>query len=91
MAMVIFIVILIKEKKMQTIQASEFKAKCIELIDEIAASGETLVITKKGKPIEEMKPYSGKRVSSPFGIHPDLEIHGDLLPPLDQEVHNLAQ
>ena len=60
-------------------------------MDKIAASGETLVVTKKGKPIVEMKPYSGKRVISPFGVHPDLEIHGDLLAPLDKEDHNLAK
>ena len=71
---------------MQTIQASEFKAKCLALIDKIAASGETLVVTKKRKPIVEMKPYSGKRVTSPFGPHPDLEIHGDLLAPLEENL-----
>ena len=76
---------------MQTIQASEFKAKCLALIDKIAASGETLVVTKKGKPIVEMKPYSGKRVTSPFGLHLDLEIHGDLLAALDQKDYSLAQ
>ena len=76
---------------MQTIQASEFKAKCLALMDKIAASGEILVVTKKGKPIVEMKPYSGKCVSSPFRLHPDLEIHGDLLAPLDQEEHDLVQ
>ena len=75
---------------MQTIQASEFKAKCLALMDKIASSGETLVVTKNGKPIVEMNPYSGKRVTSPFGLHPDLEIHGDLLAPLDQEDHSLA-
>ena len=74
---------------MQTIQASEFKAKCLALMDKIAARGEPLVVTKKWIPI--MKPYSGKRVTSPFGLHPDLEIHGDLFAPLDQEDHNLAQ
>ena len=60
---------------MQTIQASEFKAKCLALMDKIAASGETLVVTKKGIPIVEMKPYSWKRVTSPFGHNSDLEIH----------------
>ena len=75
---------------MQTIQATEFKAKFLALTDKIALSGETLVVTKKGKPIVEMKTYSGKRVTSPFGLHPDLEIHGDLLAPLDQEDHSLA-
>ena len=76
---------------MQTIQASEFEAKCLALMDKIAASGETLVVTKKGKPILEMKPYSGKRVTFPFGLYPDLEIHGDLFAALDQDDHNLAQ
>ena len=75
---------------MQTIQASEFKAKCLALMDKIAASVETLVVTKKGIPIVEMKPFSGKRVTSQFGLHPDLEIHGELLAPLDQEDHGLA-
>ena len=76
---------------MQTIQASEFKAKCLALIDKIAASGKTLLVTKKWKSILEMKPYSEKRATSPFGLYPDLEIHGDLFAPLDQEGHNLAQ
>ena len=76
---------------MQTIQASEFKAKCLALMDKKAARVETLVVTKKGKPIVEMRPYSGKRVTSPFGLHPDLEIHGDLFAALDQDDHNLAQ
>jgi len=71
---------------MQTIQASEFKAKCMALMDEIATSGETLVVTKKGKPIVVMKPYSGIRITSPFGLHPDLEIHGDLLAPLEENL-----
>jgi len=76
---------------MQTIQASEFKAKCLALMDKIAVSGETLVDTKKGIPIVEMKPYSGKRLTSPFGYHSDLEMHGDLLAYLDHEDHNLTQ
>ena len=34
---------------MRTIKASEFKAKCLQLIDEVAASGEPIEITKRGK------------------------------------------
>ena len=51
---------------MQTIQVSEFKAKCLALMDKIAVSGEILVVTKKEIPILEMKPYSEKSVTSPF-------------------------
>ena len=40
---------------MQTIQASEFKARCLALMDQVAASGEILVVTKNGKPITKGK------------------------------------
>ncbi len=33
---------------MLTIQAFEFKAKCLALMDKIPSSGKTLVVTKKG-------------------------------------------
>ena len=75
---------------MLTIQAFEFKAKCLALMDKIPLSGETLVVTKKGLPIVETKPYSEIGVNYPFGLYPDLEIHGDLLAPLDQEDLSLA-
>ena len=71
---------------MQTIQASQFKAKCLSLMDKVATTGETLVVTKNGKPVAELRPYSGKRVTSPFGLHPDIEIHGDLLTPLEENL-----
>ena len=60
-------------------------------MDKIAISGETFVVTKKGLPIVETKPYSEIGVNYPFGLYPDLEIHGDLLAPLDKEDHNLAK
>jgi prevent-host-death family protein len=39
---------------MRTIKASEFKAKCLQLIDEVAASGESIEITKRGKPLARL-------------------------------------
>lgn len=68
---------------MQAIQASEFKAKCLALMDEVARSGETLVVTKNGRPIAELRPYSGGRLGSPFGLHSRLEITGDILSPAE--------
>ncbi len=70
---------------MQTIQASEFKARCLSLMDDVARSGEILVVTKNGRPIAELHPYSGGRAVSPFGLHPKLEISGDILTPVDDD------
>ena len=36
------------------ISASEFKAKCLALLDRVAATGETLVVTKRGKPVADI-------------------------------------
>ncbi|MBI2571740.1 MAG: type II toxin-antitoxin system Phd/YefM family antitoxin [Candidatus Schekmanbacteria bacterium] len=67
---------------MRTIQASDFKARCLALMDDIARTGETLVITKNGQPVAELRPYSGTRANSPFGLHPTLHIEGDIVSPI---------
>lgn len=40
------------------ISATEFKAKCLKLIDQVHDTGEPLVITKHGKPVVEVRPSS---------------------------------
>lgn len=68
-----------------TISASEFKAKCLKLMDQIAASGEELVITKHGQPISRLVPYR-KRPETLFGIDRDrFEIVGNGGDPIDVE------
>ena len=74
-----------EESCMQTVKASEFKAKCLALMDEVARTGEPLLITKKGKPVAELRPPSGARRKSPFGAHEGLvKILGDIVVPLDE-------
>lgn len=36
---------------MTTISATEFKAKCLHLLDEVQRTGQGLVISKRGKPV----------------------------------------
>ena len=38
------------------VPASEFKAKCLGLLDDIAAQGKSLTITKYGRPIARVVP-----------------------------------
>jgi prevent-host-death family protein len=38
------------------IGAGEFKAKCLQLLDEVAEQRGTLVITKHGKPVAKLVP-----------------------------------
>ncbi|MEB3325731.1 MAG: type II toxin-antitoxin system Phd/YefM family antitoxin [Cyanobacteriota bacterium] len=66
-----------------SISASQFKARCLGLMDQVAATGEVLVITKNGKPVAELHPCAAPKRPSPFGLHPDVVIHGDVLAPID--------
>ena len=73
------------EDTMRTIKASEFKAKCLKLMDEVAQSGEPLVVTKNGKPIAQLNPISRERRSI-WGLHKgQIEILGDIIEPIDVE------
>lgn len=70
---------------MQTIKASEFKARCLALMDEVARTGEPLLITKKGKPVAELRPLPRARCKTPLGAHKGMvEIRGDIVAPLDE-------
>ncbi len=40
----------------RTISASVFKAKCLGLLDEVAATGETIVVTKRGRAVAKVAP-----------------------------------
>ena len=41
---------------MRTIPAGKFKAECLALLDEVAASGEEIIVTKRGKPVARVLP-----------------------------------
>lgn len=69
----------------RTIKASEFKARCLQLMDEVAESGEEIIITKRGRPVSRLTPYREER-GAPFGKYKDMiQIHGDIGEPIDVE------
>jgi prevent-host-death family protein len=41
---------------MRTIAAGQFKAQCLRLLDEVAETGETIVVTKRGKAVAKLQP-----------------------------------
>ena len=69
---------------MKTITASEFKAKCLGLMDEVARTGDSMVITKNGKPVAMLAPYGEMRASLPGQHRGSVEILGDIVSPLDE-------
>lgn len=42
------------------IGAAEFKAHCLRILDEVERSGESVTVTKRGRPVAEVKPVIRK-------------------------------
>ena len=49
------VVTMVSEMASRIFKASEFKAKCLKLMDEVAATGETIIVTKNGRPVVEVR------------------------------------
>jgi len=49
-------VTMVMSQFLREITASQFKARCLRLLDEVAESGESLVITKHGRPVARVVP-----------------------------------
>jgi prevent-host-death family protein len=67
------------------IKASEFKAKCLALMDEVARTGTPVVITKNGKPVAELGPHRPKKRNLEGCSKDTLFITGDIISPIDVE------
>jgi prevent-host-death family protein len=62
-----------------TVSVSEFKARCLGLIEEIRTTGRELVITKHGKPVAIVSPAS-RREGRSYGRWKGLvELSGDIV------------
>ncbi len=62
------------------INAARFKAKCLKLIDEVAATRKPLVITKRGKALAKLVPIQDEMLPPLFGYMKGTgEILGDIV------------
>ena len=68
--------------KNRTVPAGEFKARCLALLDEVARTGQPLVVTKRGKPVAKLVPMDEVPIRSLRG---SIVTCGDIVSPLDDE------
>jgi prevent-host-death family protein len=66
---------------MKKIAAGTFKVHCLALMDEVQAKRETLVITKRGKPVAKLVPVTEGK-DDIFGfLKGKISITGDVVSP----------
>lgn len=67
---------------MKRMRAAEFKAKCLKVMDDVAATGQTVVVTKRGKPVARVAPPAHAAERFVGRLRGSVTVHGDLVAPL---------
>lgn len=73
-------------KKKSVIPAGKFKATCLALLDQVAKTGESFVVTKHGKPVARLVPLEA---SAPRSLKGSVIEHADILAPIGAEWESL--
>ena len=68
---------------MKTLPASEFKARCLAVLDEVEKTGEPVLILKRGRPVARLVPpvLEGGRFPQEKLVG-TVEIVGDIIEPV---------
>ncbi len=68
---------------MKSVAVSEFKAHCLSLLEDVARTGEPLLVTKRGRPLARITPSGNIAVARPQDtLRGSVSYTGDLLPPV---------
>jgi prevent-host-death family protein len=67
------------------IKASEFKAKCLAIMDEVEHTRQSVVVTKRGKPLVRVIPHTAENSNARGILKGRVEILGDIISPIDVE------
>ena len=76
-----------KDESMEQIAISKFKATCLALLERVKASGEPLVVTKRGEPVAMITPPPPPpKAKSAFGcMKGTIAIKGDIISPIGED------
>jgi prevent-host-death family protein len=72
---------------MREVAISEFKAKCLALLDQVRKTKKPIRVTRFGKPIAEVIPPSSVQGRAAWigSMKDSIEIVGDIISPADEE------
>lgn len=71
--------------KNKEIQAGEFKAKCLKIMDEVNEKHISYVITKHGVPVAQLIPIDDTPVDLFGSLKDKILIKSDIVAPIDEK------
>jgi prevent-host-death family protein len=66
----------------RTMSAAEFKAKCLQAMEQVAATGEPIIVTKRGKPVAQLAPVAKKSKSLRGFLKGSVKSGKDIISPI---------
>ena len=77
---------------MRTMAISEFKAHALKILNEVAESQETLIITKRGRPLVQVVPHRKSEMKPTPGKLADAFVfEKDIITPLGEALWEACQ
>lgn len=70
---------------MKEIAISEFKAKCLALLDQVQKTRQPILVTRRGRPVAEVSPPKPTENRDWIGSMKDMKILGDIISPASDE------
>jgi prevent-host-death family protein len=67
------------------ITAAEFKTHCLRLIEQVRQGHGDVVVTRYGKPVARLVPFTEPPMSLFGHLAGSITWHGDLIAPIDEE------
>jgi prevent-host-death family protein len=67
---------------MRRMPAGKFKARCLSVMDEVNATGEPVIITKRGAPVAKVVPVTSKKEELFGFMAGECKIVGDIVSPV---------
>ena len=77
---------------MKTMAISEFKTHALRVLNEVAKSQETIIITKRGKPLVQVVPHRQSEMKpTPGKLADTFVFEKDIITPLGEELWEACQ
>jgi prevent-host-death family protein len=70
---------------MKTIPAGQFKVHCLSLLDEVAKTHESIVVTKYGKPMARLVPHTNASENAENPLKGSIVFEENIIAPVEVE------
>lgn len=72
---------------MKTMAISEFKSHCLQVLGRVTRTKETIIVTKRGKPLVEVVPFRhSDELPAPGKLSAALVFEKDIVSPLGESI-----